>query len=63
MVMTTDKFYVGDGVYAKFDGNGIILTSENGMEITNSIYLECETWDNLFKWVIQIQKTLKEKEK
>lgn len=61
--MITDKFYVGDGVYAEFDGNGIILTSENGMKITNSIYLECETWDNLFKWVTQIQKTLKEKEK
>jgi len=32
--------YIGDGVYASFDGFGIWLTAENGMEATDAIYLE-----------------------
>ncbi len=36
------KVYLGDGVYADTDGNGIILTTENGVGETNRIYLEPE---------------------
>lgn len=36
-----DKEYIGDGVYAEYDGNmGIWLTTENGYFVTNKIYLE-----------------------
>lgn len=35
-----DKVYLGDGVYALYDGFGICLTTENGLETTNRIYLE-----------------------
>ena len=35
-----DKEYIGDGVYARFDGYGIELTTENGVLTTNTIYLE-----------------------
>lgn len=34
------KQYIGDGVYVDFDGYAIILTTENGISVTNTIYLE-----------------------
>ncbi len=36
------KEYLGDAVYAEFDGCGIMLTTEDGISTTNSIYLEPE---------------------
>jgi hypothetical protein len=36
------KDYIGDGVYATFDGFNIVLTTENGIETTNTICLEPE---------------------
>jgi hypothetical protein len=35
-----EKTYLGDGVYAEFDGFHIVLTTENGIETTNKIFLE-----------------------
>lgn len=34
------KQYLGDSVYAEFDGYGITLTTENGYGASNTIYLE-----------------------
>jgi hypothetical protein len=34
--------YIGDGVYAKFDGSGIWLTSEDGASVLDKIYMEPE---------------------
>lgn len=34
------KRYLGDGVYAAFDGFGVWLTAENGVAATDLIYLE-----------------------
>jgi hypothetical protein len=34
------KTYLGDGVYADYDGHHIILTTEDGVVATNLIYLE-----------------------
>ncbi len=43
-VMEKGKFmhkqYLGDSVYADFDGYGITLTTENGFGPSNTIYLE-----------------------
>lgn len=36
------KDYLGDSVYAEWDGNRIILTTENGLGPSNVIYLEPE---------------------
>lgn len=38
-----EKVYLGDGCYAAFDGFGIVLTTENGIAVTNTIVLEPET--------------------
>ena len=39
-----EKTYLGDSVYAKWDNDsgGMTLTTENGEEPTNTIYLELE---------------------
>lgn len=34
------KQYLGDSVYADFDGYGITLTTDNGMGPSNTIYME-----------------------
>jgi hypothetical protein len=34
------KTYLGDSVYADFDGFHVVLTTENGFGPTNTIYLE-----------------------
>lgn len=37
-----NKCYLGDGVYIAHDGYSLILTTENGISITNTIVLEPE---------------------
>ena len=38
--MNQFKDYLGDSVYAEFDGYGITLTTDNGHGPSNTIYLE-----------------------
>jgi hypothetical protein len=38
--MNETKEYLGDGVYAEFDGYQVVLTTENGVTVTSTIYLE-----------------------
>jgi hypothetical protein len=40
MTTTYEKRYLGDGAYAAFDGYGVWLTAENGIEATDRVYLE-----------------------
>jgi hypothetical protein len=35
-----NKEYIGDGVYIEFDGYQLVLTAEDGIRATNTIYLE-----------------------
>lgn len=35
-----NKRYLGDGVYVRFDGYHVTLTTENGIRSTNTIHLE-----------------------
>lgn len=34
------KVYLGDGLYANFDGYQVALTAENGICVTNVVYLD-----------------------
>jgi hypothetical protein len=45
------KVYLGDGVYAEFDRGEIVLTTENGIEVTNRIVLEPEVLAMFGLWV------------
>lgn len=45
--MKGKKIYLGDSVYATFDGYYVELTTENGYGATNSILLEPQVLDAL----------------
>lgn len=45
------KTYLGDGVYADDRLSQICLTAENGINVTNSIYLEDEVVDALLRFI------------
>ena len=49
--MSADKRYLGDGLYADWDGQRLIVTAENGIEATDTIYLETETWAALVDYI------------
>jgi hypothetical protein len=44
------KSYLGDGVYAESQSGGILLTSENGVSVLDSIFLEPEVLDALINF-------------
>lgn len=61
--MLTSKAYLGDSVYAEYDGQreGFVLTTEYGDgHATNTIYLEPEVLVALLRWLkaigIQLEK-------
>jgi len=47
------KEYLGDGVYAAWDEDlyAVVLTTENGIDVTTTIVLEPEVLDTLKKWI------------
>lgn len=49
--------YLGDSVYVAFDGNGLILTTENGGPFppSNIIYLEMEVIAALLRFVERVK--------
>jgi hypothetical protein len=49
-----DKDYIGDGVYVVWDGFTIILTTENGIETTNEIFIEPAVWEALKDYVARL---------
>lgn len=47
-----NKFYLGDGVYARIDDLGsLILTTEDGYHATNTIYMELSVLNALINYV------------
>ena len=55
--METDKQYIGDSVYAQFDGYHIILTTENGYpdDPRNRIALEPQVLSALKQYQVFIK--------
>jgi|688.fasta_scaffold2269023_2 hypothetical protein len=48
------KDYLGDGVYADFDGFAFVLTTENGVSVTNTIVLEPQVMSALARYTNRI---------
>jgi hypothetical protein len=57
--VSTFKQYIGDAVYADFDGYAIVLTTENGIRATNTIVLEPEVFTALLQWRERLESTLR----
>jgi len=49
------KAYLGDGVYASFDGCGISLYANDPLNPTDEIYLEPEVMSGLIKFNEEIK--------
>ncbi len=54
------KQYIGDAVYVDWDGFMLVLTTENGIEVTNMIYLEPSVWAQLLAYVQRLEAARKE---
>ena len=49
--MNERKQYLGDGIYVDFDGYALVLTTENGYEVTSRIVIEEREWQALRDYV------------
>jgi hypothetical protein len=49
------KEYLGDGVYVRFDGFGYTVTTEDGISIQNTVYLEPDVYQELVNYVNRIR--------
>lgn len=58
--MSANKDYLGDSVYADFDGFAVTLTTENGYGPSNTIVLEPEVVAALNRYVQRMDATAKE---
>jgi len=47
------KRYLGDAVYVEWSMESLVLTTENGIAVTNTIYLEPEVWKALVQFVTE----------
>lgn len=45
------KRYLGDGVYIEDQGYHLVLTTENGIATTNTIFLDSQVVEALIKYV------------
>ena len=52
--MTSRKHYLGDGVYADFDGYALVLTAENGESVQHEIVLEPSVMEALLRYAVTI---------
>jgi hypothetical protein len=55
--------YLGDGVFADFDGYQIVLTAEDGIQVTNRVYLDPGVFAALVKYQATLLDWIKEKQK
>jgi hypothetical protein len=46
-----DKKYLGDGAYCEDNGYHMVLTTENGVSVTNTVFIEPEVWLALVRFV------------
>ncbi len=53
--MSQLKMYLGDGLYAEFDGFGMWVRSENGIEVLNEVYFEPEVLNALIHHAANLQ--------
>jgi hypothetical protein len=55
-MITAPKRYIGNGVYVEFTAGMLKLTTEDGIETTNTIYMEHQTYQALVAYVEWLKK-------
>lgn len=66
--METSKMYLGDSVYVEYDGHDVRISTNNGEEDRNTIYLNPDIIINLLEYLkitiasSDLLKTLQKKE-
>jgi hypothetical protein len=53
------KVYMGDAVYASFDGFHVVLTTSNGITDTNTIAIEPAVWNAIGEYHLNLIEKLK----
>lgn len=54
MSVQLEKVYIGDGAYAAIDGCGnLVLTTENGISVQNTVVIEPEAYPMLEEFIRQ----------
>ena len=53
--MSDKKIYLGDSVYGDIENGMVALTTENGVEVGNKIYLDQEVVAAFIEWLRRIQ--------
>jgi hypothetical protein len=53
--MSKRREYLGDAVYADYDGFHVVLTTSDGVEDTNRIYLDPGVLDALSRYVERLR--------
>lgn len=56
------KAYLGDAVYASWDGLHIVLTTENGRRVMERICLDRDVWDNLQRYHTRLDEWLEQQQ-
>lgn len=49
------KAYLGDAVYASWDGFHIVLTAENGQHVMERICMDEDVWTNLLRYHARLE--------
>lgn len=49
------KTYLGDAVYVEVDDQGLVLTTENGISVTNRIVLEPDVVVQLERYIARLR--------
>ena len=49
------KEYLGDGLYADYDGYHIVLTAENSVQVLETVYLDPDVWRALKAYAVKIE--------
>jgi hypothetical protein len=57
-MMVIDDSYLGDGLYASFDGWQIELYASNGIQKTSSVFLDSDTLAAFLKYVDRLQESV-----
>lgn len=51
--------YLGDGLYADYDGYQIRLYASNGIETSNQVFLEPNVVDAFLSYIARVRKEMK----